>query len=220
MTEGSRYEGLTKLPPTPAMALLKAEKIKLEAKVEMDETTSIPDLLDKLEEKGAVVDMLRVLAHALPPRESAWWGCLAARDTLEEGAEITPCIKTSEDWVFKPGDETQYRARQALDAAEMDDDTTLVAQAVSFANGTLGPYELEDYEAPPGGRGVSIFGIAMLSYFHDEEKVDAQGTLLIARAIDIAKGGNGKVEQPDYLIAPVFEDEDDEDEDEEEMSDA
>jgi hypothetical protein len=157
---------------------------------------SVAEVLAEFEAKGALIDMLLLLAHALPPREATWWACLAARDILLEGAAPTASLKAAEAWVFRPGIETRAQAREAFDAAGNEDDTFFCAMAASFADGTLGPGELDDYDAPPGAVGGAVFGMVLTSLFDDEDQVEARGPLLLARALDIARGGNGNVQSP------------------------
>ncbi|QPH54094.1 DUF6931 family protein [Pontivivens ytuae] len=184
------FDNLRKLPDTPVAGILARGNAKLQTKLDAAKGASAAEVLAELDGKGALMDMMQVLAHALPPREAIWWACLSGRDVAAEG---TPPIEAAEAWVFKPGPETRIRARQALDTADNEDDTALCAMAASFADGTLGPGELEDYAAPPGAVGTAAFGMALTALFHDEEQVEAQGPLILARALDIARGGNGKI---------------------------
>jgi hypothetical protein len=192
MTDGSAYRDLKKLPGTPAAKILGQCNVVLQTRLDAPASASVADVLTELEAKGALLDMLQLLAHSLPPREATWWACLSARDMVPEGAAIPAPLKAAETWVFQPGVESRTRAREALDSAGNEDETVLCAMAASFADGTLGPGELEDYEAPPGAVGGAVFGMALISLFHDEEKVETRGPLLLARALDIARGGSGK----------------------------
>ncbi|XDA99856.1 hypothetical protein AB1M95_08140 [Sulfitobacter sp. LCG007] len=189
-----RFAGLRKLPAAPAARILAAGNAVLQTPLDQSASASVPETLAALEAEGALIDMLQVLAHSLPPREATWLACLAARETLAEGAAMPAPLRAAEAWVFRPGPETRAAARAALDAAGNEDDTALCAMAASMADGTLGPGELEDYEAPPGAIGAAVFGMLLTAMFHDEEKVASRGPELLARALDIARGGNGKPE--------------------------
>jgi len=100
-------------------------------------------------------------------------------------------LSAAEAWEFKPGPESRAAARAALDDDGNEVDTALCAMAASMADGTLGPGELEDYAAPPGAVGGAAFGMLLTALFHDEDKVETRGPELLARALDIARGGNG-----------------------------
>jgi hypothetical protein len=201
MTETSRFSGLKKLPDVPAAKILARGNVVLQTSLDAPASASIPDVLQDLDDKGALLDMFQVLAHALPPRQATWWACLSARDTLPEGTALPASVRAAEAWVFRPGMETRAQAREALDAAGNEDETVLCAMAAAFADGTLGPGELDDYDAPPGAVGGAVFGMVLTALFHeaggddtqDENPMETRGPLYLARALDIARGGNGRI---------------------------
>ncbi|SHN13222.1 DUF6931 family protein [Roseibium suaedae] len=191
MPSSSRFSDLTKVPAAPAARVLARGNAVLQTRLDAPASASIAEVLAELEDKGALIDMLQLLAHCLPAREATWWACLSARDTLADGAPVPPALKAAEAWVYQPGVKTRTGAREALDTATNEDETVLCAMAASFADGTLGPGELEDYDAPQGAVGAAAFGMALTALFHDEDKVEEEGKLLLARALDIARGGSG-----------------------------
>lgn len=193
MAVANRYSDLKKVPDAPAAKILARGNVVLQTRLDAPASASIAEVLAELDAKGALIDMLQLLAHALPAREATWWACLSARDTLAEGGALTPPLKAAEAWVYQPGTESRRQAREALDSASNEDETVLCAMAACFADGTLGPDEFEDYDAPPGAVGGAVFGMTLISLFHDEDLVGARGPLLLARALDIARGGNGNV---------------------------
>lgn len=186
-----RFAGLRKLPEAPAAKLLAAGNAVLQTPLDLPASATVPEMLAALEAKAALLDMLLLLCHALPPREATWFACLAARETVPEGTSMPAPLRAAEAWVFKPGTETRAAARAALDAAGNEDETALCAMAASMADGTLGPGELEDYAAPSGAVGGAAFGMALTALYHDDDKVEQRGPELLARALDIARGGNG-----------------------------
>ena len=202
MTGPNRFGALKKLPEEPAAEILARGNAVLQTSLDAPASASVPEVLSELDAKGALIDMLQLLAHALPPREATWWACLSARDILPENAsEPPPPLKAAEEWVIQPSEDTRSRARKALDAAHNEDETVLCAMAATFADGTLGPGEFEDYEAPPGAVGGAAFGMALTSLFHDEDQVEMRGHWLLERALDIARGGNGRVDPPAIPIS-------------------
>lgn len=205
-----RFEGLKKIPAQPAARLLAIANAKLQTPLESPASASVSTVLEELAAKDALPDMIRLLSVSLPPREAVWWACIAARDLT--GDEVTPCLKAAEDWVFGPSDERRQAVRAALDAADMDDDTTLVATAALYAPGDLGPGELAEHPAPPGAVSSCAFGQNMLTLGAAADPV-LQMHWLIERAVDIARGGNGKVEVPqvDTSLPPLPDDDEQED---------
>ncbi|MDX8346876.1 hypothetical protein SLH49_02650 [Cognatiyoonia sp. IB215446] len=189
-----RFDDLKKLPTHPAARIIAHNNIVLQTPVTAPASATVAQLLSELHEKGAVIDMMQLLAHALPPRETTWWACLSARDLLPDGSDkLTPSIKAAEDWVLQPSEETRALARAALDSAPNDDDTVFCAMAATFADGTLGPGEYEDYDAPPGAVGSAAFSIALIAMFDREDETETRATLLLERALDISRGGSGQV---------------------------
>ncbi|WP_319567746.1 DUF6931 family protein [Cohaesibacter marisflavi] len=196
MTISTRFSDLKKLPEIPAAKALATGNVVLQTSLEAHASASIPEVLTELEAKGALVDMLQLLAHALPAREATWWSCLAARETLASGALVPASVQAAEAWVRQPGVATRTQARAALDRAGNEDNTAFCAMAASFADGTLGPGNLNDYDTPPGAVGFAVFGMVLDALFHDEDQVETNGPLLLERALNIARGGNGNVAEP------------------------
>lgn len=189
-----RYAGLKKIPNEPAARLLANVNAKLEVKLEAPASASVETVLTELGEKEEWIDMLRAMSIFLPPREAVWWACLAARDVVGTDDKSAPqCLKASEAWVFKANDDNREAVQLAMNAADVDDDTVLCATAAFYAPGNMGFGELEKSPAPPAAVSACSFGMNMIS-FGEAEDPDNHLQLLIDRALDIAKGGNGKIE--------------------------
>ena len=88
MTDRAKFAALKKLPDVPAAKILAEGNVVLQETLDAPASASIGDVLTELEAKGGLIDMLQLLAHALPGREATWWACLAARDTLAQGAAV------------------------------------------------------------------------------------------------------------------------------------
>ncbi|ARE41181.1 hypothetical protein RGUI_3040 [Rhodovulum sp. P5] len=188
-----RFANLKKIPDQPAMRLLAAANTKLQTKTELPASAGVPAVLAELEKAGAFVEMLRLMSVALPGRERVWWACLAGRDIIgPDAAEVPLTLSTAEHWVRRPGDETQAAVKQALDAADTDDDLTLCAMTALYADGTLGPGEMKEMSAPPGGAAAAAFGMNIMALQKLGLPIPEAADVLIDRALDIARGGNGK----------------------------
>ena len=189
-----RFADLKKVPRQPAARLLALANARLNTPLTAPASAPVETVLAELAEKGAVVDMLRLLSVALPPRERVWWSCLAARDVLGPGAEPTPPLKAAEAWVFKPGEETREAARAALELAEVDDDTVHCATGVLYCDGTLGPGALAEHAAPPGAAETCAFAMNVIALGSRPDAFPDFGQLLVDRALDIARGGSGRIQ--------------------------
>lgn len=195
MSPSDRFAGLKKIPKEPALRLLALANMRLDSPLQAPASAPVDHVLRELDAAGAWLDMLRLLAAALPPRERVWWGCLAAQDTLPDGAAVPQTLSAAQAWVFKPGDDTRARARAALDLAEFDDRAALCATAVAMCDGKLGTGDLAAHDAPPGAASLAILGAALLSLGSvDSAAFDARKTRLIDSALDIARGGNGRLD--------------------------
>lgn len=193
-----RFEDLVKIPKEPAKKILAKANARLDTKIDAPASAPPQVVLAELDEKGAMVDLLYFLAILLPPRERVWWACLAGRDWIGKvDMEETLSLKYSEAWVFKPTDENREEARAAIDHAYVDDDTVHIATAVLYADGTLGPGELANYPAPAGAAEAAAFAMNIVALSEHSDRYDEYGKLLIDRALDIARGGNGNFKLED-----------------------
>ena len=184
---------MVKVPQQPAAKLLSNANVMLNTNVDAPASATIETVLSELDEKGEWVDILKLLAVVLPPRERVWWACLAARDYVGPKSSDDPLpLATSEAWVFKPTEENCEAARRSMDNAYFDDETVHCATAVLYADGTLGPGDLAQYPAPAGGAELSAFAMNVVALKNLSDKFDTHIQLLIDRAVDIARGGNGQ----------------------------
>jgi uncharacterized protein DUF6931 len=191
-----RFKDLKKIPDAPASRILAMAQIKLGTEIAAPASASVQQVLEELETLDAPVDILLLLAFALPPRESVWWACLAARDLVGPGKEAaTPSLKAAEAWVFSPTPENRENARVAMETAFNDDDTSLCAVAAFYAEGNMGEGDMAGLEAPPAALGAAVFGMNMEAlgaaddFFAHMERVTDRG-------LDIARGGNGTRDAP------------------------
>ncbi|MGB8622536.1 MAG: hypothetical protein WCD16_06940 [Paracoccaceae bacterium] len=190
-----RFDDLTKIPDEPAVRMLARKSSKLQAQPGLPASASLPEMLQALLEQEALFDMLHMLAVALPPREAVWWACLAARDLVGHDNRQPPQpLAAAERWVFKPDARNREAARQAMELADIDDDTVFCAMAAVYADGTMGEGELAQAEAPPNAVPAAVFGMNMKSVSGLTDADEKHVETLIARALDIARGGNGRLD--------------------------
>ncbi len=193
MAVSERFADLKKVPKQPAARMLALANARLETRLKSPASAGVSDVLTELEKADALVDILRLLSVALPGRERAWWACLAARDLLGPAPEKVPAtLIAAENWVRQPGDPTRLAVRAALDAVESDDDMSLCATSALFADGTLGPGELSHHAAPAGAAETAAFGMNVMALGALSRDFTLEANRLIDRALDIARGGNGR----------------------------
>lgn len=189
-------ENLKKISKEPVAKLVSANGFKLETDLGLPPVAGVEAYLTGLDEKGAQIDTLKLLSMALPPREAVWWACLAAEDVVGPGEENeTPSLRAAKAWVYKPDDEHREAVRIAIEGAEFDDPTKLCATAAFYGDGTAGGGDLKDQPAPAAALPASVFGQNISALDAHGDDVEATFDLLIRRALDIARGGNGKSEK-------------------------
>jgi len=189
------FNDLVKIPTDPVAKLLSRANVLLKTPLQAPPTAGASEVLQELSDKGALVDLLRLLAILLPPRERVWWACLAARDYIgPKSDKDPPSLTASEAWVFDPSEENRDAARMTLDHAYVDDDTVNCALAVLYADGTLGPGDLKQYPAPAGASETAAFAMNMVALSELSDKFEEHGQILVERAVNIGRGGNGQTD--------------------------
>lgn len=199
-----RFENLKKIPDQPAARLLAAANAKLKTKLSSPANASVQTVLEELEAADAPVDMLRLLSVSLPPRECVWWACVAGHDVLGEDQK-SACLSAAEAWVFEPSVENRERLRLVLENESSGDATAPCATAAYYAPGNLGEGDMADIPAPIGVVSACCFGMN-LKTLKVGPTPEHCFEVMINRALDIARGGNGKIKLlEDHKDAPTKE---------------
>lgn len=192
---GKRFKDMVKVPKEPVAKMLSLANTRLETPIAAPVAALPDEVLAELDQKGAMIDVLRLLSIVLPPRERVWWACMAARDYIGPKSDNDPkSLAASEDWVFKPTEENRERARLSMDDAYIDDDTVNIAMSVLYFDGTLGPADLANYPAPAGAAETCAFVMNLVALDKNSDRFEEYGQMLIDRAVDIGRGGNGRLE--------------------------
>jgi hypothetical protein len=158
----SRFADLRKVPKQPAARLVALANSKIKTKLSVPVSASVSEVMEELASKttdvDAGVDMIRVMAMALPMRERVWWACMAARDVLGPSPEKIPLtLDAAEKWVRSPSEELREKARVAATVAQaisvLDPDpmvacNILVDRAVDIARGGNGTVKRETAKEP------------------------------------------------------------------------
>lgn len=195
----TRFDDLRKVPKQPAARLLALANAKLKTMLETPASASVRDVLIALDAQGAFVDMLRLLSVALPARERTWWACLAARDIVGEVEKLPLPLALAEQWVRKPGDVSRDAVVHAADHADPDDDTVLCAMCVAYCDEKLGTGEMAQFDAPPGAAQTAAFTMNIMA-LGQGDSIPETADVLIERALDIARGGNGQLPLPGQQV--------------------
>ena len=87
---------------------------------------------------GPAIDFL---AHALPPREAVWWGCLCVQRLgapAPSPAEAA-ALKAAVAWVLDPTEENRAAAKAPAEAAKVGTPAGGLAMAATWTGGSLAP---------------------------------------------------------------------------------
>ena len=187
-----KYANLKKVPEQPAKRLLAAANAKLKTELTSPANAMVPEVLAELEAADAHVDMIRLLSVCLPPRECVWWACIAGRDLIGADGD-SKCLAAAEAWVFEPNDERRAHLQAVLESESSGDPTAPCATAAYYAPGNLGLGDMQDHPAPVGIVAACAFGLNLKTVKLGPDP-KSRFQLIIDRAVDIARGGNGKVE--------------------------
>src|SRR4051812_37009985 len=94
-------------------------------------------------------DAVRLLAHALPKRESVWWAWVSARRAAAEPAvPIQTSLAATEKWIAQPTEENRRAAMQAAEVAGLQTAAGGAGLAAFFCGASSAPPR-----GPPGAPG-------------------------------------------------------------------
>lgn len=145
---------------------------------------------------GHGIEGARVLAHALPKRESVWWACMCAGHTA--GADLAEADAKpralAEAWVFK---QTQELARAAMAEARragFQSPEAWAGVAAFWSGDSLTPPDTPAVPPPPHLTGLAVAGaVALAAVRHKPERQPQRLVMFLQSAQDIAAGGTGRL---------------------------
>jgi hypothetical protein len=147
--------------------------------------------VDALVTRELLGDAARLLAHALPPRESVWWAWWCARRALSpdapDSAAATRALAAAEQWIAQPTD--QHR-RAALSAAEIVGSGTpagCAGLAAFLCGGSIAPVGAPDTAAPPFLAAKVVTGGVMLAAAAAPAKSADQYRLFITQGLEVGR---------------------------------
>ncbi len=197
MSDDKKFADLKKLSPEPLAEILTRATVRLKTKVNLPREAPAADYLPLLEKAEAPLDLLMALAYALPAREAVWWSCLATRHDMDkEEADASHPIKAAENWVFQPGEKNKKIADKVFKRAAGDDPAKLCVMAALYGDGKVDLGDDQQIDAPPYVSQGCAYSAIVGAASRAEEGLLERAALLIEQGLDIARGGNGKIEKP------------------------
>jgi Family of unknown function (DUF6931) len=168
-----------------ARADLGAEALAL-----LDDGLQPEAFLRVLLERELYADATKYLAHALPKRETVWWGLLVVRSQLGEAppAEPAAVLAAAERWVRQPTDEHRYGAMKAAEG-DMGSPASMVGIAAFMSGGSMAPAGNETVAPPAHLTGTMVASAVILcAVSPDPLAAPAKYKAYLAQGIEIAKG--------------------------------
>lgn len=127
---------------------------------------TVAKALAELRGNDRALDAVRLLAHALEPRRTVWWGqqCLCA-DGLGDGAsadqvELAAAI---EAWLAEPTDEGRRALGKTAEDLGLGDPVTCLGLGVFLCEGSLAPPDIPAVDPPPGVCARAVGGALTLA---------------------------------------------------------
>jgi uncharacterized protein DUF6931 len=132
---------LAKVKATTAVEVCRNFDLKEEARPFLRGGQSPREFLEALLANKKYAPAIDFLAHALPPREAVWWGCLCVQrvGTSKLSAAEAAACKAAAAWVLDPTEENRLKAKAPAEAATLSSPAGGLATAATWTGGSLAP---------------------------------------------------------------------------------
>jgi hypothetical protein len=158
--------------------------------------SDIESALDLLESAGFAVEAVRVLAHALPKRESVWWACMCASTTapgdLPESDRLAQ--ENAEQWVRRQTDDLRRAAMAYAEAGGCMTPEAWTAIAAFWSGDSIAPLGERPRAPLPQQTGSAVAAAVSLAAVRgDGKRYPERLKRFLESGRDIASGGNGRL---------------------------
>lgn len=170
--------------------------LSAEGKAFLLPTLSPQGFLSLLVEAEAVGDAIRFLAFALPIREGVWWAVVVAHGTFAQPTPVeAECLERAAGWVYEPDDARRRACMVSAEAANFDGAAAYAALAAFWSGGSMAPADMPDALPDPRLGAIGVGASILLSITSgDPLTLNERFRAAIARGVDIANGGNGRLD--------------------------
>lgn len=162
-----------------------------------DDAANGDALLNTLLEAGHVVDAVKLIAAALPPREGVWWAWTAAKHAASivssSGAKapnapvIASALDATERWIAAPDEANRRAVWLAAQEAGMDTPAGSAAGSAFFTGGSIAPPEITPIPPPPGIHATMAFGAVVGASATDPEHFDALARAYVMQGFEVVR---------------------------------
>jgi hypothetical protein len=142
-------------------------------------------------------EAVQFFAFALPAREAVWWACLCSRATLPDPVPppLQEAVDAAEAWVRNPTEDHRRAAMSRGKATDRKSPAAWAAIAAFWSGGSLAPENLPEVPPAPHLMGCAVAAAVTLAAVKSEPQLaDQKRARFLASAIDIANGGNGRLQ--------------------------
>jgi hypothetical protein len=142
-------------------------------------------------ENNKCIDAIHFMAHALPPREAIWWGCLCIQHAL--GDELTPADRAAATaavrWVTEPTEDSRMAAKAPADGAPIPSAAGTLALAAFYTGGNVAPPGLPPMSPEPfaSARAVAL-AVTLASVKAEPRKIVKTQKAYVELAAQVAEG--------------------------------
>lgn len=156
---------LVKVKAATAVEVCARFPARREAKALLENGMGPWQFLEALAAKKFYVDAIDFLAHALPPREGVWWGCLCFQHAC--GDKMPPpdkaAAKAAVQWVLQPTDSVRDTAKIQAEAAGPASVSGVLAMAAYQAGSGLPSPDGPPAAVPPFASAKSVANAVKLA---------------------------------------------------------
>lgn len=180
-------------PPPVVPWLLERAAVSDEGRETAAAAADVDALLLHLTAGGHVIDALRVVGAALPPREGVWWAWAAATHAArvapaKAGTEaMLAALAATEQWISAPDDTKRRAAWAEANTAGTDSPAGCAAAAVFFVTGSIAPAEIPPIPPPPGLHSTMVALAAILAASLDPAHFEALARAYITQGLEVVK---------------------------------
>jgi hypothetical protein len=189
-------QALPKLLATPWEDVLARAALTGESAAMIATDSEPATAIARLEEGGFVTEAAKLMAHALPRRESVWWACMCAHHTTPPDlpeADVA-AVTGAEDWVRKQTDESRREAFEHAQRANFGTAEAWAAVAAFWSGDSMSPVGLPKTPPAPHLCGTATIGSVTLAAVRIyPERRDARLRRFLASGREIAAGGAGRL---------------------------
>ncbi len=187
---------LIKLGGAELAIVLERATLTPEAQAPLLGCADVADAIVRLEAAGFAAEAVRMMAHALPKRESVWWACMCATNTapadLPEPDRLAR--ETAELWVRQQKDEQRRAAMTHAEASGFQTPEAWAGVAAFWSGDSMSPVGQPAVPPPASATGSAVAGAVALSAARGDVTRHAERLKrFLESGRNIAAGGPGRM---------------------------